>query len=94
MKITNFEETNQFIGKAYRKGWKLNLPVVVGQISPDKAMRLPFNQMIMELPRKVDKVSVVSAENTSTTDSTHFDAASQRLLGERYARAMQKLLSN
>lgn len=69
-----------------------NLPFVVGQISPDKPMRLNFNQMIMELLTIVDKVSVVSTENTSTVDSTHFDAVSQRLLGERYAKAMQQLL--
>lgn len=70
-----------------------DLPVVVGQLSEDKDLRIPFNQMIIQLPSKVKNVGVVTSENTATIDSTHFDATSQRLLGERYAREMLKLLS-
>lgn len=70
-----------------------DLPVVVGQLSEDKESRIPFNQMIIQLPSKINKVGVVTTENTGTIDSTHFDSASQRLLGERYAGEMLKLLS-
>lgn len=70
-----------------------DLPVVVGQLSEDKDSRVNFNKMIVQLPSKIKKVGVVPTEHTSTIDSTHFDSSSQRLLGERYAAEMLKLLS-
>ncbi len=69
-----------------------NLPVVVGQLSGDKEKRKDFNQMILQLPSKIKNVGVITTESTSTIDSTHFDSASQRLLGERYATEMLKLM--
>jgi len=69
-----------------------DLPVVVGQLSEDKNSRISFNQMITQLPAKIRKVGVVRTDNTSTIDDTHFDSSSQRLLGERYAKEMLKLL--
>lgn len=71
---------------------KPDLPVVVGQLSKEKEKRIPFNQMIMQLPSKISNVAVVTTENTNTIDSTHFDSASQRLLGERYAKEMLRLI--
>lgn len=68
------------------------LPFVAGQLSPDRKTRIPFNEMLLELPSKIEKVGVASSENTTTIDSTHFDAKSQGLLGERYAREMVTLL--
>ena len=80
--------------KALREEFDMpDLPVVVGQLSEDKNSRIAFNQMITQLPAKIRKVGVVATENTSTIDDTHFDSSSQRLLGERYAREMLKLLS-
>jgi len=70
-----------------------DLPVVVGQLSDDKVSRIDFNKMIIQLPEKIDKVAVVTTTNTTTTDSTHFDSVSQRLMGERYAVEMLKLLA-
>jgi hypothetical protein len=70
-----------------------DLPVVVGQLSEDKDLRVSFNQMITQLPAKIRNVGVVRIENTSTIDDTHFDSSSQRLLGERYAKEMLKLLT-
>jgi hypothetical protein len=70
-----------------------DLPVVVGQLSEDKARRIDFNEMIIRLPEKIDRVTVVTTEKTTTIDSTHFDSASQRLMGERYAIEMLKLLA-
>jgi hypothetical protein len=69
-----------------------DLPFIAGQISNDKLHRSGFNEMILELPTKLDHVSVITSENTSTIDGTHFDAASQRIIGERYAKEMIKLL--
>lgn len=68
------------------------LPFIAGQLSNDKPHRSGFNEMILELPEKLNHVSVVTSENTSTMDGTHFDAASQRIIGERYAKKMIKLL--
>lgn len=70
-----------------------NLPFVAGQLSPDKPKRNNFNNMILELPNKVKNTGVVSTEELKTIDSTHFNSLSQRLLGQRYAFEMLKLVS-
>lgn len=70
-----------------------DLPFVAGQLSQDKPHRKPFNKMIKKLPKMLDDCAIVSTRKTSTIDSTHFNSKSQRLLGERYAREMQKLLA-
>lgn len=69
-----------------------DLPFVAGQLSPDKPKRKKFNNMILTLPEKVKNTGVVRTDNTATIDQTHFDSASQRLLGERYALEMLKLI--
>lgn len=71
-----------------------NLPFVAGQLSPDKPHRLNFNKMILGLPAKVKHTAVVTTENTTTIDETHFDSQSQRLLGKRYAEALLKLIKD
>lgn len=69
-----------------------NLPFVAGQLSPDKPQRNDFNKMILKLPNEVKNTGVITTEETSTIDSTHFDSASQRLLGKRFAVEMLKLI--
>jgi hypothetical protein len=71
-----------------------DLPFIVGQLSEDKPHRVNFNEMIIQLPSIIKNVGVATSERTSTTDSTHFDAKSQKIMGERYAREMIKLLSD
>lgn len=79
---------------AFRKDLNhANLPFVAGQLSADKPERIPFNNMILDLPKTVKNTRVVTTENTSTIDNTHFDNKSQKLLGERYATEMLKLIS-
>jgi len=68
-----------------------DLPVVVGQLSNDKPKRIPFNEMLLQLPNEIENTGVVTTENLSTIDNTHFDSKSQRILGERYAEEMLKL---
>ncbi|MEO9514082.1 MAG: sialate O-acetylesterase [Flavobacteriaceae bacterium] len=81
--------------ESLRKDYNLpNLPFVAGQLSPDKPHRLNFNKMILELPNKVKHTEVVTTENTTTIDETHFDSESQRLLGKRYAEALLTLIKN
>lgn len=78
--------------EAFRTDFNLpNLPVVVGQLSEDRPQRINFNKMIAQLPLHINNVGVATSENTSTFDGTHFNAQSQRLMGERYAKEMQKL---
>ena len=70
-----------------------DIPFVAGQLSPAKPKRKDFNNMILGLPEQVANTGVVTTENTVTIDSTHFDSDSQRLLGERYAIEMLKLIN-
>ncbi|WP_372774262.1 sialate O-acetylesterase [Mangrovibacterium sp.] len=71
-----------------------DLPFVAGQLSEDKTARHAFNEMILTLPALIPNTGVATSEGTSTIDNTHFNAASQRLLGERYAAEMLKLFKN
>jgi hypothetical protein len=68
------------------------LPFIAGELSEDKPHKIPFNVMLRELPMRLENAAVVSAEGTSTLDSTHFDTRSQVLLGERYFAKMTELL--
>lgn len=70
------------------------LPFVAGQLSPDKPKRINFNKMILELPNTVEHTGVITSENTETIDNTHFNSAGQRLLGQRYAKEMLKLIEH
>ena len=70
-----------------------NLPFVAGQLSSAKPKRENFNKMILELPNNVNNTGVALTAGLSTIDSTHFNSASQRLLGKRYAVEMIKLIS-
>ena len=70
-----------------------DVPFVAGQLSLDKPQRINFNTMILDLPNQVKNTGVVTTENLKTIDETHFDSASQRLLGKRYAIEMLKLIS-
>lgn len=69
-----------------------SVPFVAGQLSEARPERKVFNQMIILLPGKVSKTGVATSEGTATIDSTHFDSRSQRLVGERYAAEMLKLI--
>ncbi len=69
-----------------------DLPFVAGQLSPDKPKRINFNKMILKLPNTVENTGVITTENTETIDNTHFNSAGQRLLGQRYAKEMLRLI--
>ena len=70
-----------------------NLRVNVGQLLEDIISRISFNKIVIQLPWKIIMLGVAKTENISTIDITHFDSASQPLLGERYAIEILKLLS-
>ena len=69
-----------------------DLPFVAGQLSEDKPQRHDFNTMILRLPAIVSHTGVATTEGTVTMEGTHFNSASQRLLGERYAIEMMNLI--
>lgn len=69
-----------------------DLPFVAGQLSKDKPQRKKFNRMILKLPKKMKNCGVVRTKKTSTIDNTHFNAASQKIMGERYAEEMLRLI--
>lgn len=80
-----------------------DLPVVVGQISQwnwTKKPHIPegtkpFNDMIKELPTLLPNSAYVSSERLTplkNENDPHFDAASQLILGERYAKEVKKLM--
>ncbi|SEJ47032.1 protein of unknown function [Cyclobacterium xiamenense] len=86
------EQLGQFI-TALRDSLSLpDLPFVAGQLSEDKDIRKPFNERLLELPKRIPHTAVVRSYGTATFDSTHFDSPSQVLLGERYAEKMNQLL--
>lgn len=60
-----------------------DLPFVAGQLLPKYT---EFNEMILTLPDNVANTACVLSEGTADKgDDLHFDAASARLMGERYA---------
>ncbi|MBU0678848.1 MAG: sialate O-acetylesterase [Verrucomicrobia bacterium] len=65
-----------------------DLPFVAGKLRRGKAV----NKQLAELPLTVPYTAVVEAEDlTMLRDGLHFDSASARTLGRRYADAMLKL---
>ena len=72
-----------------------NVPFVVGQLF-DVEKNDNFNDALRQVDDAdfgVDDVDWVSSENLTTFDGTHFDAASIRLFGDRYAAIMQQFVN-
>jgi hypothetical protein len=69
------------------------LPFVAGELGYYREAYQNINTLLPLLPRQVPHTAVVSAEGlVHNGDGTHFDAASARQLGTRYAAAMGQLL--
>jgi len=64
-----------------------DLPFVAGQVHD-----LPtINEQISQLPGLVPSTGFISSERLKTMDRWHFDAASVRLMGERYAEEIDRI---
>lgn len=63
------------------------LPFVAGQINDGK----PINDQIAQLPAEVSGTGFASSEGLKAMDRWHFGTEAMKLLGQRYAEAMQKL---
>ena len=72
-----------------------DLPFVFGELSRDRDDNAGFNSraaVFVNDPNNVN-VALVSSIGLSTSDTTHFDAASQIELGERFATAIAPLVT-
>ena len=68
-----------------------DLPVVVGEVF-DNGERDTVREATQNVAKASPTVGIATCEGTTTSDSgTHFDAASQLLLGNRYADQIRKL---
>lgn len=86
----------QLIGRFRQVFHAPTLPVVVGTLGDFYVIKTPsaaqINELLRGLPTRVDNTACVDASGlTDGGDDTHFDAASARELGRRYARAMKAL---
>jgi hypothetical protein len=69
-----------------------DVPVIVGETGRFRADAAAINAALARVPASVPRCAFVSSENlTDKGDKLHFDAASQRELGRRYAQAWTEL---
>ncbi len=61
------------------------IPFIAGQLNPSNDNKANFNTMIATISEHIPYSSYAKADDLTTLDGTHFDAASQRILGQRYA---------
>lgn len=65
-----------------------NVPFVAGEIKQGEKL---INDQLNKLPSSVKNTAVVSSKDLKTYDRWHFDNASVKAFGERYAETMLKL---
>lgn len=90
------QKITQLIGRFRQVFSSPAVPVVVGTVGdffvPKNPSATQINNILLSLPKQVSRVGCVDASGlTDGGDDTHFDAASARELGRRYAKAMQAL---
>ncbi|WP_080239420.1 sialate O-acetylesterase [Spirosoma rigui] len=90
------QKLTQLIGRFRQVFNSPAVPVVVGTVGdffiPKNPSATQINAILLNLPKQVRRVACVDASGlTDGGDDTHFDAASARELGRRYAGAMQAL---
>jgi peptidoglycan/xylan/chitin deacetylase (PgdA/CDA1 family) len=89
--LVYLEKLKTLIGNLRRDLNAPNLPFVAGEIGYFNKEN-NINEIINKLPAEIENTAVVSAMNlTDRGDHLHFDTASARELGNRYAAAMKKL---
>ena len=87
------------IGRFWSELKAPTLPVVVGTLGDFYVAQTPsasqINDILRNLPKREPRIACVESTGlTDKGDSTHFDTASARELGRRYATAMQTLHLN
>ncbi|MBC7892173.1 MAG: sialate O-acetylesterase [Sphingobacteriaceae bacterium] len=91
-----YEEKLTALIQRLRREEGAEIPFVVGTLGDffvkKNANAVPINQLLKTLPARVSATACVEATGlTDGGDQTHFNAASARELGRRYAEAMRKL---
>ncbi len=86
----------ELIGRVRQVFKSPDAPMAVGTLGDFFVTKTPaaaqINSVLRDLPKQVSRVACVDASGlTDKGDQTHFDAASARELGRRYAKAMQTL---
>ena len=62
------------------------LPIIVGEVGKWRETAVDINRVLASLGNHIEHVGTASAEGlTHLGDNSHFDARSQKVLGERYA---------
>ena len=86
-----FEKLKELIANLRRDLNAPHLPFVAGEIGRFNKEDY-INTIVNKLPEQVEHTAVVSSEGlVDKGDHLHFDSASARELGKRYAKAMDKL---
>lgn len=67
------------------------LPFVFAQIGDWRSSATAFNRMIVRQPETIHHTACVQTAGLTPFDNAHFDSVSQRELGRRYARAINRL---
>jgi hypothetical protein len=84
--------TDKFDSLAYYLRRDLNipdLPFFVGEVGRWKESNAEINRVLLGLENSVSRVYAISSKDLiHLGDSSHFDAASQKILGERYAKSV------
>lgn len=66
-----------------------NLPFVVGELGRFKQNLIDFNKVIVKVPLEITHTAVASSDGLlDKGDNLHFNTASAKILGERYAEKM------
>jgi hypothetical protein len=90
--VTYGERFAAMIGQLRKDLSAENAPVIVGELGRFRAASAEFNAALPEVVRRVPRCACVTSEGLSDRgDHLHFDSASQRILGRRYAAAFLKL---
>lgn len=63
-----------------------NLPLFVGEMGRWNETYDQIREKVLAVPDSVPNAYLITSENLTNSDEHHFDAASQRQLGERYAK--------
>lgn len=90
------QKLTQLIGRFRQVFGSPAVPVVVGTLGDFYIAKNPaatqINAILVNLPKRLSRVACADASGlTDGGDATHFNAASARELGHRYAKAMQAL---
>jgi hypothetical protein len=69
-----------------------DVPIVVGELCRSRSTRIPFNEMLPGLVNQIPRCALATSEDlVDKGDKVHFDSASLRTFGKRYAAAFLKI---